>query len=96
MALPQVGHLDPYFQGVMGKIQEQLRYIWQTENKIVLPVSGTGSCAMEAAVVNLVEPGDKVLIAVNGYFGLRMIDMAKRAGGECARRSNGLCYHYVR
>jgi len=76
-----VGHLDPFFQGLMGKVQEQLRYAWQTDAKTVLPISGTGSCAMECAVVNLVEPGDKVLVFVTGYFGIRLVDMATRAGG---------------
>jgi alanine-glyoxylate transaminase/serine-glyoxylate transaminase/serine-pyruvate transaminase len=85
LALPQVGHLDPFFQSLMQRIQQQLRYAWQTENKVVLPISGTGSCAMECAVVNLVEPGDKVLVAVTGYFGLRMVDMAQRAGGDVVK-----------
>ena len=82
MGMRQLGHLDPEFLEIMDRIQELMRYVWQTENEVCLPVSGTGSAAMEAAIANLVEPGDKVLIAVNGYFGLRMADMAGRYGAE--------------
>jgi alanine-glyoxylate transaminase/serine-glyoxylate transaminase/serine-pyruvate transaminase len=82
MSLPLVGHLDPYFLEVMDRTQELLRYVFQTENKLTIPVSGTGSAAMEAAVANLVEPGDSVLICINGYFGNRLVDMAQRYGGE--------------
>jgi alanine-glyoxylate transaminase/serine-glyoxylate transaminase/serine-pyruvate transaminase len=80
MGMRQLGHLDPEFLEIMDRIQELMRYVWQTENEVCIPVSGTGSAAMEAAIANLVEPGDKVLIAVNGYFGLRMADMAERYG----------------
>jgi alanine-glyoxylate transaminase/serine-glyoxylate transaminase/serine-pyruvate transaminase len=82
MGMRQLGHLDPEFLEIMDRIQELMRYVWQTENEVCIPVSGTGSAAMEAAIANLVEPGDKVLIAVNGYFGLRMADMAERYGAE--------------
>lgn len=82
MSTPQVGHLDPEFLRLMDEIQELLRYAWQTDNQFTLPVSGTGSAAMEACFANLVEAGDKVLIGVNGYFGNRMVDMAGRYGGE--------------
>lgn len=82
MSLPLVGHLDPYFLEVMDRTQELLRYVFQTENKLTIPVSGTGSAAMEAAVANMVEPGDSVLICINGYFGNRLVDMAQRYGGE--------------
>lgn len=74
----QVGHLDPQFLALMDETQELLRYAFQTDNTFTIPVSGTGSAAMEAAIANLVEPGDKVLIGVNGYFGNRMVDMASR------------------
>jgi alanine-glyoxylate transaminase/serine-glyoxylate transaminase/serine-pyruvate transaminase len=77
---PLVGHLDPYFVGIMDKIKKLLQYAWQTSNQITIPMSGTGSCAMEAAVVNLLEPGDVVLIAINGYFGGRLVEMAERHG----------------
>jgi len=66
---------------IMDKIKHLLQYAWQTNNQTVVPMSGTGSCAMEAAVVNLVEPGDVVLIAINGYFGQRLTEMAERCGG---------------
>lgn len=82
MALPQVGHLDPAFLGIMEEIKTMMRYAWQTQNAFTVPVSGTGSAAMEACVCNMVEPGDKVLVAVNGYFGLRLVEMAKRYGAE--------------
>lgn len=82
MSMRQVGHLDPAFLKLMDEIQELLRYAWQTDNKFTIPVSGTGSAAMEACLANLIEPGDKILIGVNGYFGNRMVDMAGRYGGE--------------
>jgi alanine-glyoxylate transaminase/serine-glyoxylate transaminase/serine-pyruvate transaminase len=82
MAAPLVGHLDPVFLEVMDRIQSMLRYTFQTENRLTIPVSGTGSAAMETTITNLVEPGDPVLICVNGYFGLRLADMASRYGGQ--------------
>ena len=82
MATPLVGHLDPYFLEIMGRTQELLRYIFETENRLTVPISGTGSAAMEAAIANMVEPGDAVLVCINGYFGLRLVDMAGRYGGE--------------
>ncbi len=81
MAAPLVGHLDPYFLHLMDKNQELLRYVFQTANPITIPVSGTGSAAMEAAIANMVEPGDPVLVCVNGYFSTRMADMVTRYGG---------------
>ena len=81
MSLPQVGHLDPYFMELMEDIKALLRYTYQTNNEFTVPVSGTGSAAMEACVANMVEPGDKILVGVNGYFGHRMINMAQRYGG---------------
>jgi len=82
LGMRQVGHLDPAFLKIMQESQELLRYAWQTKNRMTIPVSGTGSAAMEACFANLIEPGDRVLVAVNGYFGLRMIDMAQRYGAE--------------
>jgi len=82
MATPLVGHLDPKFIELMDNTQHLLRYVFQTENALTLPISGTGTAAMEAAVANLVEPGDKVLVCVNGYFGLRIAEMAGRYGGK--------------
>ena len=81
----QVGHLDPTFIAIMNEVQELLRYAWQTSNRVTIPVSGTGSAAMEASIANTVEAGDKVLVGVNGYFGERMCDMAGRYRGEIAR-----------
>jgi alanine-glyoxylate transaminase / serine-glyoxylate transaminase / serine-pyruvate transaminase len=82
MATPLVGHLDPTFLQLMDRTQSLLRYLFETENKLTVPVSGTGSAAMEAAVANVIEPGDSMLICINGYFGLRMADMAKRYGAD--------------
>jgi alanine-glyoxylate transaminase/serine-glyoxylate transaminase/serine-pyruvate transaminase len=82
MATPLVGHLDPYFLEIMGRTQDLLRYVFETENRLTVPISGTGSAAMEAAIANMVEPGDAVLVCINGYFGLRLVDMAGRYGGE--------------
>ncbi len=62
----------------MGEVQELLRYVWQTDNRLTLPMSGTGSAAMEATIANSVEPGDTVLVAIKGYFGHRLADMASR------------------
>jgi alanine-glyoxylate transaminase/serine-glyoxylate transaminase/serine-pyruvate transaminase len=82
MATPIVGHLDPYFVGLMDKIQALLRYVFETENELTIPVSGTGSAAMETAIANMVEPGDAVLVCIQGYFGTRLAEMARRYGGE--------------
>ena len=80
----QVGHLDPQFLLLMDEVQELLRYAFQTDNTFTIPVSGTGSAAMEASLANLIEPGEKTLIAINGYFGNRLVDMASRYGAEIA------------
>jgi len=85
ISMRQVGHLDPSFIKLMNENQELLRYTWQTDNQFTLPVSGTGSAAMEAAIANTVEAGDVVLIAVAGYFGERMVDMAERYGADVRR-----------
>ena len=73
-----IGHLDPLYVELMGEVQELLRYTWQTDNRLTIPMSGTGSAAMEATLANTVEPGDKVLVAIKGYFGHRLADMAGR------------------
>jgi alanine-glyoxylate transaminase / serine-glyoxylate transaminase / serine-pyruvate transaminase len=78
----EVGHLDPSFLEMMGETQELLRYVWQTDNQFTIPVSGSGSAAMEACTANMVEPGDVVLVGVNGYFGERLVDMASRYGAD--------------
>ncbi|WP_264780941.1 alanine--glyoxylate aminotransferase family protein [Haladaptatus sp. T7] len=82
MSTPLVGHLDPSFIDIMNEVQDLLRYTFRTENQWTIPVSGTGSASMEAAIGNLVEPGDTMLVPTNGYFGGRMESMAERAGGE--------------
>ncbi|MEB3198993.1 MAG: alanine--glyoxylate aminotransferase family protein [Synechococcaceae cyanobacterium] len=82
LARNPIGHLDPLYIELMGEVQELLRYAWQTDNRLTLPMSGTGSAAMEATLANCVEPGDKVLVAIKGYFGLRLADMASRYGAE--------------
>lgn len=82
ISMRQVGHLDPAFIAVMDDVQALLRYTWQMADGFTMAVSGTGSAAMEAAIANVVEPGDVVLVAVMGYFGERMVEMATRYGAE--------------
>ena len=82
MTTPLLGHLDPAFLALMDRIQDLLRYVFETGNPLTIPISGTGSAAMEAAVANMVEPGDNVLVCTNGYFSLRIADMARRYGGN--------------
>jgi alanine-glyoxylate transaminase/serine-glyoxylate transaminase/serine-pyruvate transaminase len=85
LAAPTVGHLDPYFLKVMDETQQMLRQVFRTENQLTLAVSGTGSAGMETCVVNLIEPGDKMVVCVNGVFGGRMADVAERAGAEVTK-----------
>ncbi len=75
-----IGHLDPYFLEIMEDLKGMLRKILNTGNAITIPISGTGSAGMEACFVNLVEPGDQVLILINGVFGQRMREVATRLG----------------
>ncbi len=75
-----VGHLDPWFLQVMAEIADMLRQVFRTGNRLTYAVSGTGSAGMETAVVNVVEPGDTVIVGVNGVFGGRLADTARRAG----------------
>jgi alanine-glyoxylate transaminase/serine-glyoxylate transaminase/serine-pyruvate transaminase len=82
MAMPLVGHLDPEFVALMDETQDLLRYVFQTKNRLTLAISGTGSAGMETLVVNLIEPGDRMLVCINGVFGARMQDVAERAGAE--------------
>lgn len=82
LSVPPVGHLDPTFLELMDELCNLLRYAWQTENKMTIAVSGTGSAAMEATIANSIEPGDVFLVGVNGYFGHRLVDMAGRYGGD--------------
>ncbi len=85
MGMPLVGHLDPSFIDLMDEVREHLRQVFQTENEVTMPISGTGSAGMEACLCNLIEQGDPVLVCVNGYFGERMCDMVTRSGGDLKR-----------
>ncbi|HJM80410.1 MAG TPA: alanine--glyoxylate aminotransferase family protein, partial [Prochlorococcaceae cyanobacterium Fu_MAG_72] len=78
LARSPIGHLDPLYVQLMGEVQELLRYTWQTDNRLTLPMSGTGSAAMEATLANTIEPDDTVLVGINGYFGNRLAEMAGR------------------
>src|SRR3954470_3934014 len=80
LAKPTIGHLDPVFLQLMDEIRGKLRDVFRTTNEMTLAVSGTGSAGMETLFVNLIEPGDKVLVCVNGVFGGRMADVAERSG----------------
>jgi len=82
MARPTIGHLDPAFVALMDEIKELLRYAFQTGADLAIPVSGPGTAGMESCVVNLVRPGDVVVVCQNGVFGGRLKDMAARAGAE--------------
>lgn len=80
MSFPVIGHLDPEFIRLMDETSDMLRQVFRTRNRVTFPVSGTGSAGMETALVNLIEPGDPVVVGVNGVFGGRMADAASRAG----------------
>ena len=82
MARPTVGHLDGQFLGVLNDIRDMLQEVFQTRNELTLAVSGTGSAGMETCVVNLIEPGDRMLVCIAGVFGQRMADVAGRAGAD--------------
>lgn len=79
---PLLGHLDPDFLPILDAICDDLRTVFRTTNGATFPVSGTGSAGLEAAVVNLVEPGDDVVVGVNGVFGGRLAEVARRAGAS--------------
>ncbi|MCW9024495.1 MAG: alanine--glyoxylate aminotransferase family protein [Gammaproteobacteria bacterium] len=81
MARPTIGHLDPMFVGMMDEVKQMLQYAFKTENKLTIPVSAPGSAGMETCFVNLVEPGDKVIVCQNGVFGGRMKENVERCGG---------------
>jgi len=82
MARPTIGHLDPLFVAMMDEIRGLLQYAFQTENALTLAVSAPGSAGMETCFVNLVEPGEKVIVCKNGVFGGRMLENVQRCGGE--------------
>ena len=82
MARPTIGHLDPAFIGMMDEVKEMLKYAFVTENELTMPISAPGSAGMEACFANLVEPGDKVIVCINGVFGSRMKENVTRVGGQ--------------
>jgi len=85
LAQPPVGYLDPEIVVVMDELKQLLRYTFKTANEFTIPISGTGTAGMETAISNFVEPGDKVLTAINGFFGERLADMASRYGAQVQR-----------
>jgi alanine-glyoxylate transaminase/serine-glyoxylate transaminase/serine-pyruvate transaminase len=85
LSTPLLGHLDPAFLALMDDIQTLLRVVFQTKNRFTIAVSGTGSAGMEASIVNVVEPGDTVIVGVNGVFGTRLASMVERCGGKALR-----------
>jgi len=85
LSAPLLGHLDPAFLAVMNDIQVLLRHVFQTTNRFTIAISGTGSAGMEASIVNLVEPGDTVVVGVNGIFGTRLASIVERCGGKAIR-----------
>lgn len=80
MAAPTLGHLDPEYLTIMDETRELLRIVFRTQNEMTMAVSGTGSAGMEACAVNLIEPGDEVVVCINGVFGTRMKDVMERCG----------------
>jgi len=80
MSAPTLGHLDPQYLAIMDETCEMLRQVFRTRNPLTFPVSGTGMAGMECIAVNLVEPGDEVIVCVNGVFGTRMKDVMERCG----------------
>ena len=82
LARPTIGHLDPQFVRMMDEVKQLLQFAFRTKNALTIPVSAPGSAGMEAAFVNLVQPGDKVIVCRNGVFGGRMLENVKRLGGE--------------
>ena len=85
LAQPPIGHLDPAFLALLDEVQRDLRRLFRAEHALALPISGTGSAGMEATLVNLLEPGDEALIAVQGVFGERMCSIVERIGARPLR-----------
>lgn len=85
MSTPLLGHLDPRFLEIMNEVQAQLRAVFRTENPFTIAVSGTGSAGMEAALVNLIEPGDAAIVVAAGVFGNRMAEIVGRCGGRLVK-----------
>jgi alanine-glyoxylate transaminase/serine-glyoxylate transaminase/serine-pyruvate transaminase len=84
-ARPLLGHLDPDFLAILDETCARLRTVFRTDNALTLPISGTGSAGMETCFVNLLEPGDVAIVGVNGVFGERMCEVARRCGAEVVR-----------
>jgi len=82
LSWPVLGHLDPDFLEIMNQTMDLLRKVFQTDYQFTIPISGTGSAGMEASIVNFVEPGDRVIVGVNGVFGNRLADVASRCGAQ--------------
>lgn len=85
LSTPILGHLDHHFMKIMDEICAMLRVVFRTENRLTIPVSGTGSAGMETSFVNILEAGDKAVIGINGVFGERMADVVERCGAEVIR-----------
>ena len=82
LSQPLLGHLDPLFLEIMDEIQVLLRKVFETKNRLTIPISGTGSAGMEASLINVLEPGDKAVVCIHGVFGERMFDIVGRTGAE--------------
>ncbi|MEZ6133858.1 MAG: alanine--glyoxylate aminotransferase family protein [Pirellulaceae bacterium] len=82
LAAPTLGHLDPEYLQIMDDTRQMLRQVFQTNNEMTMAISGTGSAGMEACICNLIEPGDEMIVCVNGVFGTRMKDVAERYGAK--------------
>src|ERR1043166_7637890 len=82
MATPLLGHLDPQFLTLMNETQEMLQQAFGTKNRLTLPMSATGMAGMETCMVNLLEPGDKIVVCVNGFFGGRQAEIGSRTGAQ--------------
>ncbi|MSQ93733.1 MAG: alanine--glyoxylate aminotransferase family protein [Gemmataceae bacterium] len=85
MATPLLGHLDPQFLAIMNETQDMLRDAFLTKNRLTFPISATGMAGMETCMVNLLEPGDKVVVCVSGFFGTRQVEIAERTGAQMTR-----------
>jgi alanine-glyoxylate transaminase / serine-glyoxylate transaminase / serine-pyruvate transaminase len=85
MATPLLGHLDPQFLGIMNDVQSMLKDAYRTKNPMTLSFPATGMAGMEASIVNLVEPGDKIMVCVKGFFGTRMVEIVERTGAQLIR-----------
>src|SRR6476619_4385631 len=85
LSRPLLGHMDPEFLACRDETMARLRTVFRTDNALTLPLSGTGSAGMEACFVNLLERGDTAIVGVNGVFGERMCEVARRCGAEVVR-----------